>query len=83
MSDPLANNPNSVEPELEAKIPGKNILHAPQEVTKPPSSPSWSTGTGSSGTYLTSANTSELTSMYNTLSDIYNALLKEGLIKPK
>jgi hypothetical protein len=58
-------------------------MHAPQQVTQPPASPSWSTGTGASGTYLTSANTSELTAIYNTLNDIYNALLKEGLIKKK
>jgi hypothetical protein len=68
---------------LQEKLLGKNVLHAPQQVTAPPAAPSWTTGTGAGGTYLTSANTTELTAIYNTILDIYNALLKEGLIKKK
>lgn len=68
---------------LEQKTLGKNIMHAPQSVTAPPGSPSWATGSETHGTYLTSSNTTELTAMYTTLNDIYNALLKEGLIKKK
>jgi hypothetical protein len=70
-------------PNLKEKTLGQDILYAPQKVTAPPNSPSWATGTGSGGTYLTSANETELTAMYTTINDIYNALLKEGLIKKK
>jgi hypothetical protein len=83
MSDSLEVKPEYANTSLDEKTLGQNVLFAPQAVTAPPGSPSWSTGTGAGGTYLTSANTSELTEMYNTLNDIYNALLKEGLIKKK
>lgn len=66
---------------LQEKTLGKNVLHAPQSVTAPPAAPSWQTNT--TGNMLTASNTTELTAIYNTLLDIYNALLKEGLIKKK
>ena len=66
---------------LQEKTPGKNILHAPQPVTTPPVNPNMATGSG--GTYISASSASTLNTVCQTVNEMYQALLKEGLIKKK
>ena len=71
-------------PNIEQPVLGQQIVNAPQSVTAPPATPSWATsGSGTGSPWLSGSNTTELTAIDTTLNDIYNALLKEGLIKKK
>jgi hypothetical protein len=66
---------------LDEKTLGANILNAPQPVTTPPSS--FTMATGSGGSYISSSNQANLQTIAETVYEMYQALLKEGLIKKK